>query len=70
MALSLDHMAVLGLIGAVVGLIILSLVPVFISGPQGFFGTILVCFIGSFLLALIGRLIGGRSSRRYREWTR
>ena len=63
---------VLGLIGGVVGLLILSLVPVSISGPQGFFGTILVCFIGSFLLALIGRLIGGPSgsSRRYREWAR
>jgi uncharacterized membrane protein YeaQ/YmgE (transglycosylase-associated protein family) len=64
---------VLGLIGAFVGLVILSLVNAPISGAQGFFGTILVSFIGSFLLALIGRLIGGsgRSSRHhYREWTR
>jgi len=64
---------VLGLIGAFVGLVILSVVNVPISGTQVFFGTILVSFIGSFLLALIGRLIGGsgRSSRRqYREWTR
>jgi uncharacterized membrane protein YeaQ/YmgE (transglycosylase-associated protein family) len=61
---------VLGLIGAFVGLFILSLVNVPISGTQGFFGTILVSFIGSFLLALIGRLIGGSGRRWYREWTR
>ena len=64
---------VLGLIGAFVGLLILSLINAPISGPQGFFGTILVSFIGSFLLALIGRLIGGSGrgdQRRYREWTR
>jgi uncharacterized membrane protein YeaQ/YmgE (transglycosylase-associated protein family) len=64
---------VLGLIGAFVGLVILSLLNVPVFGTQGFFGTILVSFIGSFLLALIGRLIGGsgRSTRhQYREWTR
>ena len=63
----------LGLIGAFIGLLVLDLVNVPISGPQGFLGTILVSFIGSFLLALVGRLIGGpsRSSRRqYREWPR
>jgi uncharacterized membrane protein YeaQ/YmgE (transglycosylase-associated protein family) len=64
---------VLGLIGAFVGLLILDLINAPISGQQGFFGTILVSFIGSFLLALIGRLIGGparQRGRRYREWTR
>jgi uncharacterized membrane protein YeaQ/YmgE (transglycosylase-associated protein family) len=64
---------VLGLIGAFVGLLILDLINAPISGQQGFFGTILVSFIGSFLLALIGRLIGGsgrQGGRRYREWTR
>ncbi len=58
---------VLGLIGAFIGLVILDLLPLPINGPQGFFGTIVVSFIGAFILALIGRLFAGpRRSRQYR----
>ncbi len=56
----------LGLLGAFVGLLVLYLVKAPISGPQGFLGTIVVSFTGSFLLALIGRLIGG-PTRSYRS---
>lgn len=51
---------VLGLIGAVIGLWILSALPVPISGALGFFGTLIVAFVGALVLAAIGRLIGGR----------
>ncbi len=54
----------LGLIGAVVGLFILSFVPLSISGTLGFFGTLLVAFLGAFVLALIGRLLGGGRRRK------
>jgi uncharacterized membrane protein YeaQ/YmgE (transglycosylase-associated protein family) len=54
---------VLGLIGAVVGLVILSVVPLHFTGTLGFLGTLVVAFLGSLLLALIGRLIGGGHSR-------
>jgi uncharacterized membrane protein YeaQ/YmgE (transglycosylase-associated protein family) len=57
----------LGLIGAVVGILVLSVLPVNLDQPPGFFGSLVVAFLGAFLLALIGRLLGG-SGRRYREW--
>lgn len=50
---------VLGLVGAVVGLVILDLLPLPIIGTLGFLGTLVVAFLGSLLLAAIGRLIGG-----------
>jgi uncharacterized membrane protein YeaQ/YmgE (transglycosylase-associated protein family) len=55
---------ILGLIGAVVGLWVLSVLPVPISGTQGFFGTLVVAFVGALLLAAIGRLIGGGRRKR------
>lgn len=57
----------LGLIGAVAGIIVLSALPLSIEQPLGFFGSLVVAFIGAFVLALIGRLLGG-SRRAYREW--
>ena len=64
----------LGLIGAVVGVIILSALPPNVlpadpGQPLGFVGTLVVAFLGAFLLALIGRALGG-SGRHYREWSR
>ncbi|HEV8193637.1 MAG TPA: GlsB/YeaQ/YmgE family stress response membrane protein [Ktedonobacterales bacterium] len=64
----------LGLIGAVVGIVVLSAVPTnalpFASEqPLGFLGSLVVAFLGAFLLALIGRMLGG-SGRSYREWSR
>lgn len=53
----------LGLIGAVVGLVILSYLPLPITGTQGFFGTLLVAFFGALVLAALGRLIGGGRRR-------
>jgi uncharacterized membrane protein YeaQ/YmgE (transglycosylase-associated protein family) len=57
----------LGLIGAAIGAFLVDRLPLGISGPQGFWGTLVVAFIGAFLLALIGRLLGGNKKRRY-EW--
>jgi uncharacterized membrane protein YeaQ/YmgE (transglycosylase-associated protein family) len=54
----------LGLIGAVVGLVILSFVPLPIVGTLGFFGTLVVAFLGALILAAIGRLIGGGRRKR------
>ena len=54
---------VLGLVGAVVGLFILSLLPLPIIGPLGFLGTLVVAFLGALLVAAIGRLIGGGRNR-------
>jgi uncharacterized membrane protein YeaQ/YmgE (transglycosylase-associated protein family) len=54
----------LGLIGAVVGLFILSYLPLPITGTQGFFGTLAVAFFGALVLAALGRLIGGGRKRQ------
>lgn len=54
----------LGLIGAVIGGVILSYAPVNIPGTLHFFGTLVVAFLGAFVLALLGRVLGGAS--RYR----
>jgi uncharacterized membrane protein YeaQ/YmgE (transglycosylase-associated protein family) len=64
----------LGLIGAVVGIVVLSAVPTSVlpSGieqPLGFLGSLVVAFLGAFSLALIGRVLGG-SGHHYREWSR
>ena len=64
---------VLGLVGAVLGLFIISLLPLNLGGTLGFFGTIVVAFLGALILAAIGRLIGGggrSSQRRYYDWHR
>ncbi len=50
----------LGLLGAFVGIVVLSFVPLPISGTLAFWGTVLVAFLGALILAAIGRLIGGR----------
>jgi uncharacterized membrane protein YeaQ/YmgE (transglycosylase-associated protein family) len=50
----------LGLLGAFVGVFVLSFVPLPISGTLAFWGTVLVAFLGALILAAIGRLIGGR----------
>ena len=54
---------VLGLVGALVGLVVLSLLPLHISGTLGFLGTLAVAFFGSLILAAIGRLLGGGRRR-------
>jgi uncharacterized membrane protein YeaQ/YmgE (transglycosylase-associated protein family) len=59
---------VLGLIGAFVGNLILSLLPLTITGTQHFFGTIAVAFFGALILAAIGRLIGGSGRPRRYDW--
>jgi uncharacterized membrane protein YeaQ/YmgE (transglycosylase-associated protein family) len=61
---------VLGLVGAVVGLLILSALPLSLAGQYGFVGTIVVAFFGALILAAIGRLIGGSGRRRYYDWHR
>lgn len=59
---------VLGFIGAVVGLIILSLLPISFVGSLHLLGTIAVAFLGALILAAIGRLIGGSGRRQYADW--
>ncbi len=61
---------VLGFVGAVVGLIILSLLPISFAGQLGLLGTIVVAFLGALILAAIGRLIGGSGRRQYADWHR
>jgi uncharacterized membrane protein YeaQ/YmgE (transglycosylase-associated protein family) len=53
----------LGVIGAVVGLVVLSVLPLHISGTLGFLGTLVVAFLGALALALVARLLGGRQRR-------
>ena len=60
---------VLGLVGAFVGLYILSVLPVHTPTNLHFLGTVTVAFLGSLILAGIGRLIGGRR-RHYPDWHR
>ncbi len=59
---------VLGLVGAFVGIFIISLLPLRFAGTYGFFGTIGVAFVGALVLAAIGRLIGGSHRRGYPDW--
>ena len=60
----------LGFIGAVVGVFLLSLLNVQFTGQFGLVGTTVVAFFGAFILALIGRLIGGtrQTPNQYRDW--
>ncbi len=59
----------LGLVGAVVGLFLLNLVGFSLPPELGFWGTTLVAFVGAFILALIGRLLGGSGRHRsYPDW--
>lgn len=60
----------LGIIGAIVGVFLLSLLNFQFSGQLGFFGTMAVAFAGAFVLALLGRLIGGdrQQPTHYRDW--
>jgi len=61
----------LGLVGAVVGVLALSLLQIHLPATLGFFGTAGVAFLGAFLLALLGRLIGGSQQRpQYPDWNR
>lgn len=68
---------VLGLIGAFIGTVLVSLLPpsvaanLQLTGTLHFFGTLVVAFIGALALAALGRLIGGGNSRRhYADWPR
>jgi uncharacterized membrane protein YeaQ/YmgE (transglycosylase-associated protein family) len=56
---------VLGLVGAFVGGLIIALLPIplFLPEPQHFIGTTIIAFIGAFILATLGRLIGGSGTR-------
>ena len=60
---------VLGLVGAFVGLFLLSVLPIHTPTNLHFLGTVTVAFLGSLILAAIGRLIGGRR-RHYPDWHR
>ena len=61
----------LGLIGAAVGVLALSLLQIHLPSELGFLGTAGVAFLGAFLLALLGRLIGGSQQRpQYPDWNR
>jgi uncharacterized membrane protein YeaQ/YmgE (transglycosylase-associated protein family) len=53
----------LGLIGAIVGLVVLSVLPLHVSGTLGFLGTLVVAFLGALALALVARLFGGGQRR-------
>ena len=57
-----------GLLGAIVGLVIVSWLPLNgrANGIYGFFGTIIFAFIGAFVLTALGRLIGGSNRRSSR----
>jgi uncharacterized membrane protein YeaQ/YmgE (transglycosylase-associated protein family) len=57
----------LGLVGAALGGFTLDHFSIGLTGVQGFFGTLVVAFLGAFVLALLGRLLGGNKTRRY-EW--
>ncbi|MGZ3582477.1 MAG: GlsB/YeaQ/YmgE family stress response membrane protein [Ktedonobacterales bacterium] len=66
---------ILGLIGAFVGALLVSLLPPWVAaslqltGTLHFFGTLVVAFIGALVLAVLGRLIGGgRSRHHYADW--
>jgi uncharacterized membrane protein YeaQ/YmgE (transglycosylase-associated protein family) len=53
----------LGVIGALVGLVVLSVLPLHITGTLGFLGTLAVAFVGALALALVARLFGGGKRR-------
>ena len=53
-----------GLLGAVIGIVIVGLLPIKAGGVYGFWGTIVFAFIGAFVLTALGRLVGGGSNRR------
>lgn len=57
----------LGLVGAFIGALIVSYLPVQVVGPLGFFGSFVVAFLGAFVLAVVGRMLGGPQRRRY-DW--
>jgi uncharacterized membrane protein YeaQ/YmgE (transglycosylase-associated protein family) len=54
----------LGLVGAFIGGIIVALLPIPLPTTQHFIGTTIIAFIGAFILAGLGRLIGGGSRSR------
>ncbi|HLY32132.1 MAG TPA: GlsB/YeaQ/YmgE family stress response membrane protein [Ktedonobacterales bacterium] len=59
----------LGVIGAFVAGFILSFAaPQLAGGVYGFWGTLVVAFLGAFALAIIGRLLFGRGRPRQMEW--
>lgn len=53
----------LGLVGAIVGALVVSFLPLNIPQNLEFWGTLVVAFFGALILALIGRLIGGPRRR-------
>jgi uncharacterized membrane protein YeaQ/YmgE (transglycosylase-associated protein family) len=61
---------VLGLVGAFIGGLVISVLPLNLSGQYHFWGTLVIAFLGALLLAAIGRLIGGSGSRRRYDWHR
>lgn len=58
---------VLGIVGALVGGFVVSLLPLNLNGVYGFWGTVIIAFFGALILALIGRLIGGSGRKRSRR---
>lgn len=59
---------VLGLVGAFIGGVIVSLIPLDLPAVYHFWGTVVVAFLGALLLTAIGRLIGGSAKRSLRRY--
>lgn len=59
----------LGLVGAAIGGFVFSQFPLGIAGVQGFWGTLVIAFLGAFVLALIGRILGGGGKRNPEGWS-
>jgi len=59
---------VLGIVGALIGGFVVSLLPLNLSGVYGFWGTVVIAFFGALILAALGRLIGGSGRTRSRRY--
>ena len=53
----------LGVIGAFIAGFILTFLPLHLAGTYGFYGTLVIAFLGALALAAVGRLIGGSRNR-------
>ena len=59
---------VLGIVGALIGGFVVSLLPLHLGGNYGFWGTVVIAFLGALILAALGRLIGGSGRRKSRHY--
>ncbi|HLZ20876.1 MAG TPA: GlsB/YeaQ/YmgE family stress response membrane protein [Ktedonobacterales bacterium] len=58
---------VLGIVGALIGGFVMSLLPINLNGVYGFWDTVVIAFFGALILAALGRLIGGSGRKRSRR---